>query len=108
MSGTDIKTRKTSLPITGMTCASCAVTIEKALSEKTGVNQANVNLASEKASVEYDPNKVNIRTLINTVSDTGYSVATEKTIFAIGGMTCASCASNIEKALLGVPGVVSA
>ena len=108
MSRTGIKTRKTSLPITGMTCASCATTIEKALSEKTGVNQANVNLASEKASVEYDPNKVNMRTLINTVSDAGYSVATEKTSFKIGGMTCASCATNIEKALLGVPGVISA
>jgi Cu+-exporting ATPase len=99
---------KTSLPITGMTCASCAATIEKALSEKTGVDRANVNLASEKASVEHDPNKVNIRTLIKTVSDAGYRVATEKTSFKIGGMTCASCASNIEKALLGVPGVVSA
>jgi Cu+-exporting ATPase len=107
-SSTGIKTRKTSLPITGMTCASCATTIEKALSEKIGVEQANVNLASEKASVEYDPNKVNIKTLIKTVSDTGYGVATTKTSFKMGGMTCSSCASNIEKALLGVPGVVSA
>ena len=107
MSRTVMKTRKTSLLITGMTCATCAGTIEKALSEKTGVNQANVNLASEKASVEYDPDKVNIRTLIKTVSDAGYGVATEKTSLKIGGMTCASCASNIEKALLGIPGVVS-
>ncbi|MFC1987085.1 heavy metal translocating P-type ATPase [Chloroflexota bacterium] len=108
MSRTDKITTKTSLPISGMTCASCATTIEKALSKQTGVEQTNVNLASEKASVEYDPKKVNIKTLINTISDAGYGVATEKTSFAIGDMTCASCASNIEKALLGVRGVVSA
>jgi Cu+-exporting ATPase len=108
MARTNIKTRKTTIPVTGMTCASCATTIEKALSGKPGVEQANVNLASEKASVEYDPGKINIRTLINTVSDSGYGVAIDKTTFKIGGMTCASCASNIEKALLEVPGVVSA
>ena len=108
MSRTGIKTRKTSIPITGMTCASCATTIEKALSGKAGVEQANVNLASEKASVEYDPSKVKIKTLMNTISDAGYGVDTEKTSFKIGGMNCASCASNVEKALLGVPGVVSA
>ncbi len=108
MSRTGTKTRKTSLPITGMTCASCVATIEKALSKTAGVDQANVNLASEKASVEYDPGKVTIKALINTVSDAGYGVATEKTSLKIGGMTCASCASSIEKALLGVPGVVSA
>ncbi|MFC2068702.1 heavy metal translocating P-type ATPase [Chloroflexota bacterium] len=107
MSRAGMKTRKTSLPITGMTCASCVATIEKALSDRTGVDQANVNLASEKASIEYDPKKVNVRTLIDTISDAGYSVATEKTSFKIGGMTCASCASNVEKALIGVPGVVS-
>ncbi|MFC1942476.1 heavy metal translocating P-type ATPase [Chloroflexota bacterium] len=107
MSKTGNKPRKTNLPITGMTCASCVATIEKALSEKTGVNQSNVNLASEKASIEYDPDKVNITTLIKTVSDAGYGVATDKTSFKIGGMSCASCVSNLEKALLAVPGVVS-
>jgi Cu+-exporting ATPase len=108
MSKTTIKTGKTSLPITGMTCASCANTIEKALSVTNGVHRANVNLASEKVSIEYDAGMVNIKTLINIISDAGYGVATEKTTFKLGGMTCASCAAHIEKALLGVPGVVSA
>ncbi|MFC2006857.1 copper ion binding protein, partial [Chloroflexota bacterium] len=108
MSRPDIEMIKMSLPISGMTCASCATIIEKELSKKTGVIKTNVNLASEKAFVEYDPDKVNIKTLINMISDVGYGVATEKSSFAIGGMTCASCASNIEKALLGVRGVVSA
>lgn len=108
MSRTGKKKRIISLPIIGMTCASCATAIEKTLSQKTGVDQANVNLASEKASIEYDPDKITVKTLINTVSDAGYSVATEKTSFKIGGMACASCASHVERALLGVPGVVSA
>jgi Cu+-exporting ATPase len=107
VSGKNIKTRKISLTITGMTCASCATTIEKALSEKTGVDQANVNLANEKAFIEYNPNKVTLKALINTVSNVGYDVATEKTSFRIGGMTCASCVSHVEKALSEIPGVVS-
>ncbi len=55
------------LPVTGMTCASCAVTIEKGLAKMPGVSQANVNLASEKASIEYDPSQVNTKALLDTV-----------------------------------------
>jgi Cu+-exporting ATPase len=108
MSNGDKKAEKVILPLRGMTCASCAATIEKALSGQPGVAKANVNLASEKASVEYNTDKVNIGTLIKTVSDTGYSVPLEKVSFSVGGMTCASCVSHVEKALLEVKGVVSA
>ena len=51
---------KTSLPIIGMTCVNCAATIEKGLAETEGVENASVNFASEKATVEYDPNKVDL------------------------------------------------
>ena len=54
------KTTKASIPITGMTCTNCAVTIEKGLAETPGVEHATVNFASEKASIEYDPNKVSL------------------------------------------------
>ena len=54
------KTTKASIPITGMTCATCAITIEKGLAETPGVEKANVNFASEKASIAYDPNKVSL------------------------------------------------
>ncbi|MES0329394.1 MAG: heavy metal translocating P-type ATPase, partial [Dehalococcoidales bacterium] len=101
------KTKKIIIPVTGMTCASCAVTVEKALSQMDGVSGVFVNLASEKASVEYDPNSLSVKTLVATVSDTGYGVALEKKIFGLTGMTCASCASHVEKALAGVPGVIS-
>ena len=99
--------KKTHIHITGMTCASCATTIEKGLSKLPGVSQVNVNLASEKASIEYEPSKVDTKTLMDTISNVGYGVAVEKTIFSVGGMTCASCAANIEKALAKVPGVIS-
>jgi Cu+-exporting ATPase len=99
---------KTSLIVTGMTCASCAAAIEKALYKNTGVDQVTVNLASEKASIDYDPIKVDLKTLVNTISDAGYGVSTEKISIKIGGMTCASCVNHVEKALSKIPGVISA
>ncbi len=99
--------RRTTIPVTGMTCASCVVTIEKGLSKLPGVSRVNVNLATEKASIEYDSNKVNTKALMDTISDVGYGVAVAKTTFNVGGMTCASCAANIEKSLVRVPGVIS-
>ena len=95
------------IPVTGMTCASCAVSIEKGLSGVSGVSGVNVNFASEKASVTYDADTVDERILIDAVKEAGYGVALEKKILNIGGMTCASCVSSVEKALSSVPGVVS-
>ncbi|MEE8318700.1 MAG: heavy metal translocating P-type ATPase, partial [Dehalococcoidales bacterium] len=95
------------IPVTGMTCASCAASIEKGLSGVSGVSGVNVNFASEKASVTYNADKVDERILIDAVKEAGYGVALEKKILNIGGMTCASCVSSVEKALSSVPGVVS-
>jgi Cu+-exporting ATPase len=91
-----------------MTCTTCASTIEKGLSETPGVEQANVNFASEKASIKYDPTKVDLAKIKDTVSQLGYGVATKKSIFPVGGMTCASCVARVEEALSSVPGVISA
>ncbi|GAG35666.1 unnamed protein product, partial [marine sediment metagenome] len=102
------KSDKASIHITGMTCTTCAATIEKGLSETSGVEQANVSFASEKASIKYDPTKVDLDKIKNTVSQLGYGVATRKSIFPVGGMTCASCVARVEEALSSVPGVVSA
>lgn len=98
---------KMQLPITGMTCATCAVTIEKGLAETEGVEKASVNFASEKATIEYDPTKVDISKIKATVAELGYDVATRKSIYPVGGMTCASCVAHVEEALRSVPGVVS-
>jgi len=101
------KPDKASIHITGMTCTTCAATIEKGLSETPGVEQADVSFASEKASIKYDPTKVNLDKIKNTVSQLGYGVATKKSIFPVGGMTCASCVARVEEALSSVPGVIS-
>ncbi len=102
------KSEKAKIHIAGMTCTTCAATIEKGLAETPGVEQANVSFASEKASIEYDPAKVDLAKLKNTISQLGYSVAARKSIFPVGGMTCASCVARVEQALSSVPGVISA
>ncbi len=105
------KTFKTvTLPITGMTCASCAQKIEKALAALGGTQKANVNLATEKATVEFDPELINKNDLIKAVEGAGYGVksSSSRVMFKLGGMTCASCASTIEKALARAEGVFKA
>ena len=102
------KSGKASIHITGMTCTTCARTVQKGLSQTPGVKQADVNFASEKASVEYDPTKVNLAKIKNAVSELGYGIAVKKSIFPVAGMTCASCVARVEEALSSVPGVVSA
>jgi len=102
------KSEKARIHITGMTCTTCAATIEKGLVETLGVEQAKVSFASEKASIEYDPTKVDLAKIKHTISQIGYGVATKKPIFPVSGMTCASCVARVEEALSGVPGVVSA
>src|SRR5215208_2549081 len=67
-----------SLPVTGMTCAACARRVEKALTGTDGVRAANVNLAAEKATVEYDPASVGLERLVGAVEDTGYGVVREE------------------------------
>ena len=102
------KRKKVILPVTGMTCASCVATVEKSLADVAGVSQANVNLANEKALVEFDPGKVDTKQLMDAVGDAGYGVTLEKKTVGIGGMTCAACVATVEKALSEVPGVISA
>jgi Cu+-exporting ATPase len=101
------KAKKAHIPITGMTCATCASTIQKGLCQMPGVKRAEVNLASEKASVEYDPARVDLAKIKKEISQLGYEAATRKSIFPVSGMTCASCVNRVEQALSGVPGVVS-
>ena len=95
-----------SLPIVGMTCASCAGRVERALLKVPGVTSAAVNLAAEQVRVETvdsDP-----ADLIQAVRKAGYEVPTQTLELAIAGMTCASCVGRVERALLKVPGVRNA
>ncbi len=101
------KSRKANIRVTGMSCATCAVNIEKALAKTKGVAQARVNFASEKASIEYDPDKVDLNKIKDAISESGYGIAVKKSIFPVRGMTCASCVARVEAALKEIPGVVS-
>ena len=97
------------LNIRGMTCAACAQRIEKTVRKLSGVNQANVNLASEKLFVEYDSESVELSAVKAAVTKIGYEVAEKsenaKVTIPIGGMTCAACARRVEKAIGKLEGI---
>ena len=94
------------LPIAGMTCASCAGRVEKALAKVPGVTSVSVNLATEQARIEAPADSLPL--LLEAVAQAGYSVPSQTVELNIGGMTCASCAGRVEKALAKVPGVTNA
>ena len=96
------------LPIKGMTCASCVGHVARALEDVEGVEGVSVNLATEKATVTLRSGDAPLSDLVSAVEDAGYSVATEKATLGISGMTCASCVGHVEKALTKVEGVASA
>lgn len=100
---------KNTYVVEGMTCASCAQTIEKAVQKIEGVDVASVNLATEKLSVTYQEN-VSEEQIKKAVNDAGYGVADqgENQTFALEGMTCASCAQTIEKVVNKLAGVQTA
>ncbi len=91
-----------------MTCAACANRIEKGLSKLDGVQEANVNLALEKSIIKFDPGKVSEQDFENKIEALGYGIVKEKKEFAITGMTCAACATRIEKGLGKLDGVTLA
>lgn len=100
--------KKVLLNISGMHCASCAVTLEKGLSGTDGVSDAQVNFGTGKAVVEYDPDISDISRLEEAVGKSGYTVIHEQVTIRIGGMTCAICVQTIENALRGLDGVIHA
>jgi Cu+-exporting ATPase len=101
--------KQVTLPITGMHCANCSSTIERNLNKLDGVTEANVNYATERATVIYDPSVLGEDAIIGKIRDVGYNVATAKVELPITGMTCANCVATVERTLnKKVPGVVAA
>ena len=96
------------LPVAGMTCAACVSHVGNALREVTGVTSAEVNLAMEQATVEFDPEQATIPELIEAVDDAGYKAGVSRVTLNIGGMTCAACVSHVGNALREVDGVLFA
>jgi len=100
--------KEASIGITGMTCAACATRIEKGLNKLEGVEQATVNLALEKSMIQYDPSKLSEADIEKKIGALGYGVVKQKAEFDITGMTCAACATRIEKGINKMNGISNA
>lgn len=96
-----------SLPVEGMTCASCVGRVERALKAVPGVQTAPVNLATERADITFT-GVANPQAAVHAIESAGYTVREETTELAIEEMTCASCVGRVEKALAKIPGVLEA
>jgi heavy metal translocating P-type ATPase len=94
--------------VRGMTCASCSARVERTLSRLDGVQEANVNLATEQATVRFDPARLGQAAVLGAIRDAGYEPVVSETELSISGMTCASCVARVERALQRVDGVLEA
>jgi len=96
------------LPINGMTCASCVSHVESALKELPGTSNVLINLGTNKASLSYDPQRIKLDDMRRAVEDVGYSVPSAELTLDVRGMTCASCVDHVEGALKELRGVQDA
>ncbi|MCY4467020.1 MAG: heavy metal translocating P-type ATPase [Chloroflexi bacterium] len=96
------------LPVTGMTCAMCQKNVERSLMRADGVTEVTVNLATERATVQYDAGAVSTSDMVETLEKSGYGVAAVTIDLPITGMTCAMCQKNVARALNRSDGVISA
>ena len=92
------ETKHLTVGVTGMTCAACSTRVEKVLNKMDGV-EAQVNLTTEKASINYDPEVTTVDDITSKIEKIGYGVQTDRAEFDVFGMTCAACSSRIEKVL---------
>ncbi|MBU4345319.1 MAG: heavy metal translocating P-type ATPase [Desulfobacteraceae bacterium] len=96
-------------PVTGMTCANCALNIERGVKKMEGIDDVIVNFASSRVVVTFDPKKLEFRDVLKKIRDLGYNVPATRVELPVTGMTCANCAMNIERAVnKNIPGVVKA
>ncbi len=96
--------RRMKIPVRGMTCASCVLHVEEALKNTPGISYVSVNLSDESASVLMEENALPL--LVQSIRSAGYDVLHDCYVFAIGGMTCASCVERLERAIQALPGVL--
>ncbi|WP_130806082.1 heavy metal translocating P-type ATPase [Senegalia massiliensis] len=108
------KSQKMSFALKGMSCTSCAANIEKKLNSTEGIINANINFATEKGQVKFKQEVQSPEKIISIIKDLGYEAAPEvddkleKITVKLKGMTCTSCAGNIEKKLNDMEGIKSA
>lgn len=94
------------IPIQGMSCASCVGRVEKALQRLDGVHEVAVNLVTEQATIQAEPS-VSTQMLIEAVRQAGYDVPSQTTQLAVADMSCASCVGRVERVLQAIPGVTA-
>ena len=100
--------RRSHLDVRGLSCASCAATVGDAVESLDGVAAATVNVATDEATVEYDPETVSLDRIVDAVEAAGYTPVTASATVGITDLSCASCATTVRNALVAVPGVVTA
>lgn len=103
-----VNVKSLSLPVQGMTCASCVSHVERALKELPGIEGVAVNLATNKASLTYDPSRVTLGEMARAVDGVGYAVPTTELTLEVRGMTCAACVAQVEGALSQLEGATGA
>ncbi|GAB4360925.1 MAG: heavy metal translocating P-type ATPase [Gammaproteobacteria bacterium] len=94
--------------VKGMTCAACVERVERTLKKQPGVESATVNLATEKATVGFDPEAADLMGLLEAVNDAGYEPVRARLKLGVRGMTCAACVGRVERAVKRLPGVLNA
>lgn len=95
------------LPITGMTCANCAATIERNLKKLNGVDHTIVNLVTERATVEYDPEKLDLSAIVQRVEKVGYGIAIVETELLIPKLSDNADAQRLQKNLDQMNGILT-
>lgn len=101
--------QKITLPVSGMTCANCAATVERNARKVNGVTQAVVNFGNDTVTVSYNPAKTSLSAIVQRIEQAGYRVPAATLELSITGMTCANCAATVERTLnKKVPGVLTA
>ena len=98
--------------VQGMSCATCAKSIETYLGTTEGVNEAKVNYANESLYLDFDDSIITIKEIQDIVDELGYKIFVEennlnKLLFDVKGMSCSSCARAIETTLKPIKGVNS-
>ncbi|NLZ28821.1 MAG: heavy metal translocating P-type ATPase, partial [Firmicutes bacterium] len=113
MMTTEVQDRKKkqatiTIPVTGMSCAACSARVEKGLLSLSGVSSANINPLAGKGTINYDPDKIEPRQMVERVAELGFGVPAMQQELLITGMSCAACSARVEDRLNSLPGVQGA
>ncbi|WP_253737833.1 heavy metal translocating P-type ATPase [Halohasta salina] len=99
-------TRTARLEIEGMSCATCVGNVEEAVGDLDGVDEVSANFASDEGSVTYDPERMSLGEIYETITESGYEPVRATLSVEVGGMSCATCSAAVADATEGVPGVI--